>query len=157
MTETPLARQTILAVLPAGEDSTSLRTILAQSNWKVRLARTFRDARRALRTLPGVVISERELPDGQRWQDLLLELQKMPCPPPLIVADRLADDRLWGEVLNLGAHDLLVKPFDAKEVVHVISAAFRRAENEQRAALPRIKPLGYATAAGSSTTRASTG
>jgi hypothetical protein len=48
-----------------------------------------------------VVISEGRLSDGHSWKDLLLELQKIECPPPLIVADRLADGRLWAEVLNL--------------------------------------------------------
>ena len=31
--------------------------------------------------------------------------------PLVIVASHLADDQLWAEALNLGAHDVLAKPF----------------------------------------------
>jgi DNA-binding response OmpR family regulator len=52
-------------------------------------------------------------------------------PPPLIIADRLADERLWAEALNLGADDLLATPFDATEVWHAVTTACRRHENER--------------------------
>ena len=129
MAETQITDQTILVALLAEEDRTSLATILARSNWKVRFVRTFRDTQKALRALPGVVISEREFSDGRCWKDLLWEMQKMDFPPALIVADRVADERLWVEVLNLGAHDLLAKPFDVQEVLHAVSTAFHRTES----------------------------
>jgi FixJ family two-component response regulator len=84
-----------------------------------------------------VVISDSRFSDGNCWQDLLHELQQMEGPPPLIVADRLADERLWAEVLNLGAYDLLAKPFDSREVLHAITAACRHHENERRCATLR--------------------
>jgi len=40
------------------------------------------------------------------------------------VADRLADDALWAGVLNLGGYDVLAKPFNAKEVLHAVTAAW---------------------------------
>jgi len=43
----------------------------------------------------------------------------------VIVASRLADERLWAEVLNLGGYDLLAKPFDRDELVRVIAMAAR--------------------------------
>jgi Protein of unknown function (DUF2934) len=61
----------------------------------------------------------------------------MENPPPLIVADCLADERLWAEVLNLGGYDLLAKPFDANGVLQVVSAACRRWEDEQGLAAHR--------------------
>src|ERR1019366_5350356 len=36
---------------------------------------------------------------------------------------RLADERLWAEVLNLGWYDVLATPFDADEVYRVMSYA----------------------------------
>jgi DNA-binding NtrC family response regulator len=42
----------------------------------------------------------------------------------LIVTDRLADERLWAEVLNLGGYDLLLKPFDPEELLRVVSSAW---------------------------------
>jgi DNA-binding response OmpR family regulator len=47
-------------------------------------------------------------------------------PPYLIITSRLADDYMWAEVLNLGAYDLLVKPFDPMEVYRVVGFACQR-------------------------------
>ena len=138
MAEKPIVNPTVLAVFSAREDRTSLTSIFAHSHWKVRFACALPQTQTALSRFPvGVVISESSLSDGHCWKDLLLELQKMRDPPPLIVADRLADEHLWAEVLNLGGHDLLSKPFDAKEVLHAVSLASRRCENEQGMAARR--------------------
>jgi DNA-binding response OmpR family regulator len=72
------------------------------------------------------VISDCSMPDGRNWKDLLAELQIFPDPPPLIVTSRLADERLWAEVLNMGGYDLLLQPFDAKE--GELSASLRSSE-----------------------------
>ena len=45
--------------------------------------------------------------------------------PSLIVTSRLADERLWAEALNLGAYDVLAKPFDSTEAMRVVGAAWR--------------------------------
>jgi len=45
------------------------------------------------------------------------------APPLLIVASRLADERLWAEVLNLGGYDVLLKPFEPAELRRVIGNA----------------------------------
>jgi len=144
--EKPITNQTIVGVFPVGEDRTSLIDIFSRSKWELQFTCTLRETGAALSVSPGVVISEAQLPDGHSWSDLLYEMQKMECPPPLIVADRLADEHMWAEVLNLGGHDLLAKPFDAKEVLHAVSTACRRTENEQEMArirkpgLPNLAP-----------------
>ena len=157
MAKSRIANQTVLVMFPIADDQKSLAAIFARSHWKVRFARGRREARTALRAVPSVVISERELCDGRDWQDVLRELQKMEYPPPLIVADRLADDRLWAEVLNLGAHDLLAKPFDAGEVLHAVAAACLPIKNQQPAAVRRLpaEPLSNESAAGIKARRAS--
>jgi DNA-binding response OmpR family regulator len=137
--EKPIANPTILAVLAAQEDRASLVSIFAHSNWKLRFICVFAHIQTELSKSPvGVVISEACLPDGHCWTDLLHEIQKMEAPPPLIVADRLADERLWAEVLNLGAYDLLAKPFDGKEVWHAVTTACRRHENQNGVPRRRI-------------------
>jgi DNA-binding response OmpR family regulator len=78
-----------------------------------------------------VVICDARLSVGHSWKHLLQETLELEDPPPLIVADRLAEDRLWVEALNLGAYDLLAKPFDAREVWHAVITACRRHENEK--------------------------
>ena len=71
-----------------------------------------------------VVITERDLPPGD-WKDALSALQQLPRQPLLIVTSRLADEELWSEVLNLGAHNVLAKPFRAVEVQWVLESAWR--------------------------------
>lgn len=71
-----------------------------------------------------VIVCERDLKPGS-WKDVLEQAVILPDPPPLIVTSRLADDRLWAEALNLGAYDVLVKPFDRAETMRVVDAACR--------------------------------
>jgi FixJ family two-component response regulator len=139
--EKPIANRTIVAVFPAGEDRTSLINIFGRSTWKLQFTCTLPETQIALSPAPGAVISGVRLSDGHSWNDLLCEMQKMECPPPLIVGDRLADERLWAEVLNLGGYDLLAKPFNAKEVLHVVSTACRRTEHVQEMARLRNQAM----------------
>lgn len=135
MAEKGIVNATVL-IVTAAEDQVSLGNLFAQSSWKLVFARDLRETLTALRaTPPGVVICDGRLPDGHSWKDLLHKMLEMGDPPPLVVADRLADERLWAEALNLGAYDLLAKPFDAKEVWHAVTTACRRHENE-RAMVP---------------------
>jgi DNA-binding response OmpR family regulator len=71
-----------------------------------------------------VVVCERDLSPGS-WKDVLDQVTILPDPPSLIVTSRLADERLWAEALNLGACDVLAKPFDSNEALRVIGAAWR--------------------------------
>jgi DNA-binding NtrC family response regulator len=116
---------TVLAMLPRLEDQTALKQIFSHSNWNLRLADALHTARPLIDELPaGVVISDRQLPDG-RWQDVLVELQGRRIEPVLIVASHLADDGLWAEVLNLGGYDVLATPLEAPEVIRSVSLAWR--------------------------------
>ncbi len=85
-----------------------------------------------------LVIAEREVPPGT-WKDVLEHMVKLRHAPLLIVTSRLADECLWGEVLNLGAYDLLAKPFDDNEVIRVIGAAWRSWQNQRQHAVRRQK------------------
>lgn len=118
------ARKTvILAVSPAGEEQRALDLILEGSEWQTLKCGTCAQARRLLR-YASVVLCERELPDGD-WKQVLKEIQNMLDPPLLVVTSRLADERLWAEVLNLGGYDVLAKPFKAAEVLWTVAAAHR--------------------------------
>lgn len=71
-----------------------------------------------------IVIAEGDLsPDT--WQGMLEYTLRLSDPPFLIVASRSADERLWAEALNLGAWDVLAKPFDKQEVCRVVFSAWR--------------------------------
>ncbi len=121
---------TVLAVSPAEEDHLLLSHVFSHSNWKLDAARTCAEAVEALQRSPiSVVICAAELPDGN-WKQLLAGLAKKAVPPRLIVVSPLADDRLWAEVLDSGGYDVLGIPFEAPEVIRVVSLAWRQWKHE---------------------------
>lgn len=63
---------------------------------------------------------------GGGWKDVLEIIRNHQSNPKLIVCSRLAGDRLWSEVLNLGGYDVLAKPFDKEEVRRVVGMATTR-------------------------------
>lgn len=114
---------TVLSLSDFHEDYLYLRQLLSQGRWRLREARSFREALAALRQNPvAVLVSECDLPDAT-WQDVWRSLELQPNPPAMIVTSRFADDRLWSEVLNLGGYDVLAKPFAPDEVRRVVSMA----------------------------------
>ena len=113
----------ILSVSTAVEDHTVVRQSVSGISCSLQTAG---DCRTALAQLGdgriAVVVCERDLPDGT-WRDILEHLGSAPGRPLLIVTSRLADERLWAEVLNLGGYDVLAKPFNAEEARHVLLTA----------------------------------
>ncbi len=120
----PPAPVQVLAVSPEDGDLELLRAIFGHSNWTLYTATTLAEAVDLLRynSIP-VVICERDLPDGT-WKDVLASAGSFPRPPHVLVTSRLADERLWAEVLNIGGYDVLAKPFVPAEVFRTISLAW---------------------------------
>jgi DNA-binding NtrC family response regulator len=118
MPQNPYHSKSCVLLISADEaDRLALRRIVGQSQWTLLVAY---DAREAIRILNGVPVAA-VLADSRCWKTLLPQMWTLGFP--LIVADRLADERLWAEVLNLGGYDLVSKPFAANEVLHVLSMA----------------------------------
>jgi DNA-binding response OmpR family regulator len=114
-----------LVVSPREEEFVEISRIFERTRWTLHAAATRRDALRVMaRFQPAAAIAEADLPDGS-WRDMLADLQPLALAPRLIVTSRLADDRLWVEVLNLGGYDVLAQPFRASEVIRVVSLAWR--------------------------------
>lgn len=141
--ETPA---TVLSISPFEADHVFLRNVFAHSNWKIHGVRSRREALACLRRQSSaVVLCEESLPDCD-WKQMLDELGSLPDSPVLIVTSRLADDALWAEVLNLGAYDLLMKPFDLTEVFRVVSLAWRHWNNNLEKARATLGSLNLAKA-----------
>lgn len=118
----------VLVVSPFSADYGRLAHILESSGLlpRVQNANSVRAAIAVARRTPvPVAIVERDLPDGT-WRKLLDGFQQLPVHPLLIVASVHADEYLWAEALNLGAFDVLAKPFDAVEVTRVVTWACLR-------------------------------
>ena len=123
----------LLSVSPAADDHISLEHIVARpewttysdSKWRLHWSTSLTSALTVLRQgRTPIVICERDLP-GSSWRDLLEQSAALPEPPYVIVASRRADDHLWAEALNLGAYDVLARPFDAAEVLRTVSMAWQ--------------------------------
>ena len=104
-----------------------METIFGHSKWKLLCGD---DRVSALPLLEkhniAVVLCEADV-QRRTWVDLLESFRDVPHPPSLIVASRLADERLWAEALNLGAWDVLAKPFNHIEVIRELSVNLHEA------------------------------
>ena len=137
MSKAQSAEIPILSTSPFQDDHGALEAIFlwhsgAKPNWKLHTSATLQAATALLRTgqIP-VLISECDLRPGS-WKEPLEEMAGTPHSPALIVTPRLADERLWVEVLNLGGWDVLVKPFERTEVIRVVESAWRHWQNRQQ-------------------------
>jgi len=124
----------VLSVGPIDEHQIALAEILCRSGqdahpdvqWKLQFCSSLQASLPALdRGNIPIVLCDRDH-DPAAWKRMLERLAFLPDPPCMIVTSRLADERLWCEALNLGAHDVLAKPFDAAEVTRVLSHAWHR-------------------------------
>lgn len=113
----------IVVAGPFDEHFLRLLEILKPTEWAVYWSATGAEAMATLRRgdVP-VVLCESKLPDGG-WRGLIAEVESLVRPPRIVVTTVCANRRLWAEVLNLGAYDLLLKPYDADEVIHVVTCA----------------------------------
>lgn len=114
----------LVTVSPNQEDRRYLASILDAPGWTIRGAASLAEALRLLKQKPRLIVCERELPDGN-WRDLLRQASQMDDPPAVIVSTPSADRRFWAEVINLGAFDVLMKPFENNEVRQVLGMATR--------------------------------
>jgi CheY-like chemotaxis protein len=131
------ASVTVFHVGPQDQDLRVLAEILDRSDWQMcpgikwNLAATD-DLPATEAGLEGqgvpIVLCERECPSCT-WKDVLERVGTYSAPPLVIVASRTADEYLWAEALNLGAYDVLSKPYHPAEVVRVLSLAFLHWEN----------------------------
>lgn len=123
---------TVFHVGPEDQDLHALAQILNRPDWKLcpgtrwNLA-TGGDVSSAAARLQSekapIVLCERESVAGS-WKDMLASVGNISAPPLLIVTSRTADEYLWAEALNLGAYDVLSKPYHAAEVMRVLSMAW---------------------------------
>jgi len=118
----------ILAVVPAAEDRLLLRQILSSAIFDLCLAETFEQASSLIQRKGfDLIVTERFLSEKYSWKHVLQSAHQS-RNTPVIVCDRLADERLWAEVLNMGGYDVLMKPLNPTEVLRVVAQCLFQAE-----------------------------
>lgn len=120
-----------LLISPYEADFESLYRIFQERNWKLQVAQTWRQACPALeRNQFAVVVCEARLPDGD-WRAVRLHLERL-AAAQLIVCSRLADERLWADVLDAGGYDVLATPFRWQETLRMITGAWLQWQIDRR-------------------------
>jgi DNA-binding NtrC family response regulator len=141
METNPTGTVTVLSVSPRAQDYFSLQGHFSHSKWELYKADSIASAMAVVRTSEiAVVICERDLSPGT-WIDMLEELMSLRYAPPLIVTSRLADDKLWAEALNLGAYDVLVKPFERTELVRSVHLAWSHWHHQHEASTRAVNTM----------------
>lgn len=143
--QNPAPTASVLSVEPSKQDKDALQDIFLSAagwpmcpgcRWKLNTSHGVQPALSVLReNSTPIVLCESQTTSGT-WRELLEALSHFPDPPLLIVTSRLADERLWAEALNLGAYDVLAKPYERAEVIRGISGAWRHWQ--ERHALPSV-------------------
>ncbi|MBZ5621191.1 MAG: hypothetical protein LAQ69_21055 [Acidobacteriia bacterium] len=130
--EGAVATVTVLSVDPIAQDHVTLKKIFNHSEWTL-----CPNLKWTLATSPSpesalTIIRHTQIPillcgcdhKPNTWKQMLEVFALLSDPPFLIVTSRTADERLWAEALNLGAYDVLAKPFDQTEVIRIVSLAW---------------------------------
>jgi DNA-binding NtrC family response regulator len=132
MCQDPVDAIQVLAILPSEGDRQLLRDIFVHSNWRLQFAGALNELQEGLKSRQlGVVITDSCLRD-YGWKAVLETADRMEGQPSVIVSSRLADDRLWAEVLNLGGFDVLVMPFERAEVLRCVALAWHDWQDRSR-------------------------
>ncbi len=128
----------VLSVSANDDDCASLEHTL-KSSWTVIRTATVVSALSLLKEIPiPIVIGDCDALSFT-WGELLDRISILPDPPLLIVTSRLADERLWAEALNLGAWDVLAKPFEADEVIRIVTIACQHWQDRHGVSISRTK------------------
>lgn len=101
-----------------------VQLMLENRGIEVQIARSCGDALLRLWSAqpPHLVFSETQLVDGI-WADVLSMTRKSRLPVNVIVVSRIADVNLYVQVLERGAFDCIIPPFEVFELDHVIRCA----------------------------------
>jgi DNA-binding NtrC family response regulator len=114
----------VLSISPNDEDWVALARIF-KTDWTVIASATLASALSVLREIPiPILICDCDLTPGT-WEEMWDHVSRLPDPPLLILTSRLADERLWAEALNLGAWDVLAKPFRTEEAIRIVASAWQ--------------------------------
>ena len=128
VTERPAS---ILGVALPVEDWACIRRTKLPHRTKVAGASGCREALAHLaKRRTDIVIATPAMSDGT-WRELVIFCREIPDPPAVIVASRLADERLWSEVLNLGGYDLVAQPLDPRDLASTLISAMQERTSGQ--------------------------
>lgn len=114
---------TALAVVQTEERDTLERVFRAQG-WSLTTADSLgRGLSAPANSGPVMVILDRDLASPD-WRPAVRQFASHRNCACVILVSRVVDDYLWEEVINHGGYDVLVKPFQERELVHTLEFAW---------------------------------
>jgi DNA-binding response OmpR family regulator len=117
----------ILSVSADCDDHAALRGSLSGTPCELITADTCQAAVQMLNDSGiSIVVCDTNLRDGT-WRDILNSAPNA----TLVVSSKCPDEHLWAEVLNLGGFDVITKPFDKRELHHVLQTAYLVTKTER--------------------------
>ena len=132
----------VLSISPSEADHEDLARIFDDTScWTLLRAPGLEAALECFYQEPIPVVLCASDPAACTWQQVIDELLRLPHPPIFILTSPDASAPLWAEALNLGAFDVLVRPFDRREVLHRASAAWSRwVDQHTNASTSAVRP-----------------
>jgi len=111
-------------VVMASERSCDLISCLTKVAARVLSASSCAEAAEFLYAEPavGIVLTDLTLPDGS-WCDVMTKVLDVRPNAAVVVCSRLADERLWAEVLDAGGFDVLAEPYGENDLELLITRA----------------------------------
>jgi DNA-binding NtrC family response regulator len=97
---------------------------LAQSDVQIISADGVEEAKRKLSDANtcDLAFVDSDLPDGS-WRDLIQFIVAGRELCEIVVCARVGDERLWAEVIQCGAFDLIPEPLERQEVLRIMNSA----------------------------------
>jgi DNA-binding NtrC family response regulator len=117
------------------KSSETLRRIVQKAGWRFRSNAQWRNALDvAVRIRATVFIYDRDA-NPCEWSEALGNALHTANAPAFLMASRLADERMWAELLVQSGYDLLLTPFEPQEVLRTIESAHRQRSRRQECSL----------------------
>ncbi|MDE3166586.1 MAG: hypothetical protein KGN36_12335 [Acidobacteriota bacterium] len=115
----------VLVASPRGGGLKWFEVVLGGGGWQFSCAGSMEEAAGFIRAQGNIVlVAEPEWTRGD-WQPLLARLIEAGRPSAMVVVNHAADERLWGQVLELGSYGGLRMPFSREDVARTLAAAWR--------------------------------
>lgn len=113
----------ILLVMPQGRRDRMLK-LLSESGREVLTAEGVKEAQAKLAGAVkyDLAFVDSELPDGS-WRDVLQFIVASHADCEMVVCSRCGDERLWAEVIQCGAFDLVPEPLERQEILRIMQSA----------------------------------
>ncbi|MBI3933899.1 MAG: hypothetical protein HY316_04350 [Acidobacteria bacterium] len=113
----------VLLVMPQGRRERMLR-FLSDQAIEIFVADSVRDAQEKLAgpAKYDLAFVDSELPDGS-WRDVLQFVFATHANCEMVVCSRCGDERLWAEVIQCGAFDLVPEPLERQEILRIMHSA----------------------------------